>query len=205
MIKRVMCFGDSNTWGFNPLSRTRYEKEVRWTGRLAGLLGEEYEIIEEGLNGRTTAFPDLIEPYRCGLDYIGPCVLSHTPFDLMILMLGTNDAKERFHVSSREISYGIEELIGRTRFLLGEEAPQILIVSPIPMEEIEGGEFTESSRERVKGLAAEYERVAKDFGCGFLDAAKVVTQPGPDKVHMTPEQHARLAEAIARKIKEMLK
>ncbi len=202
-MKKIVCFGDSNTWGFNPLTKGRYEKSIRWTGRLSRLLGEEYEVVEEGLNGRTTVFSDRIEPYRCGLDYIGPCVLSHMPFDVLVIMLGTNDAKDRFHVTAREISYGIEELIKQVRFLLGEDSPQILLVSPIPMEETGGGEYSEESKKRVQGLAEEYKRVAKEFGCSFLEGGSIVPVPGPDKVHMTPEQHGKMAEEIAEKIKAL--
>ena len=77
---RVLCFGDSNTWGYIPGTGGRYASDVRWTGVLKQLTG--FEVIEEGLNGRTTAFTDAVEPYRSGLDYIAPCVMSQMPLDL---------------------------------------------------------------------------------------------------------------------------
>ena len=92
-MKNILCFGDSNTYGYIPIERKRYAYEERWPGLLAAALGGEYHIIEEGLNGRTTAFTDYLEPDRNALEYIGPCILSHAPLDLVIIMLGTNDTK----------------------------------------------------------------------------------------------------------------
>lgn len=94
MGKRILCIGDSNTWGYIPGSGERYEKNVRWTGKLAQTLGENYEVIEEGMNGRTTAFTDKIEPGTAALDYLYPCLISQFPLDYIIVMLGTNDTKD---------------------------------------------------------------------------------------------------------------
>ena len=78
---------------------TRYPKIIRWSGLLGKLLGEDYHVVEEGMDGRTTAFEDEIQPYRSGLGYIDPCLKTHAPLDLVIIMLGTNDAKTRYGVS----------------------------------------------------------------------------------------------------------
>ena len=94
-MKHVLVYGDSNSWGFEPGSGKRYGEEVRWTGVLAENLGSDTRVIEEGLNGRTTVFDDPLEPGRNGKTYLGPCLQSHHPLDLVILMLGTNDLKHR--------------------------------------------------------------------------------------------------------------
>ena len=111
MKNRILCIGDSNTWGYMPGSGKRYEKEVRWTGRIAQALQQEYEVIEEGMNGRTTAFTDRIEPGTCALDYLYPCLISQFPLDYIIVMLGTNDTKIRYGVNAVEIGYGIDEVL----------------------------------------------------------------------------------------------
>jgi hypothetical protein len=110
MGKRILCIGDSNTWGYIPGSGERYEKNVRWTGKLAQTLGENYEVIEEGMNGRTTAFTDKIEPGTAALDYLYPCLISQFPLDYIIVMLGTNDTKTRYGVNTVEIGYGLDEV-----------------------------------------------------------------------------------------------
>ena len=111
MGKRILCIGDSNTWGYIPGSGERYEKNVRWTGKLAQTLGENYEVIEEGMNGRTTAFTDKIEPGTAALDYLYPCLISQFPLDYIIVMLGTNDTKTRYGVNTVEIGYGLDEVL----------------------------------------------------------------------------------------------
>ena len=103
-MRTVLCYGDSNTWGYDPATRTRYPPHVRWTGVLATRLGAEYRVVEEGLNGRTTRWDDPIEPGRNGLTYLRPCIESHQPLDVIIIMLGTNDLKRRFDLSASDIA-----------------------------------------------------------------------------------------------------
>lgn len=105
--KRVLCYGDSNTWAPDMDSGGRLNDSDRWTGRLAQHLGKDWTIIEEGLSGRTTVLDDPYEPFRNGRQYLTPCLLSHQPLDLVIVMLGTNDLKSRFNVTAEDIGRGI--------------------------------------------------------------------------------------------------
>ena len=109
-IKRILCFGDSNTWGYNGIDESRFDENTRWTRLLQQHLGEDYEIIEEGLPGRTASIDDPIQEGMNAYDYIHPCLKSHSPLDLVIIMLGTNDAKERFNLTSFNIAQGIVRL-----------------------------------------------------------------------------------------------
>lgn len=81
----ILCYGDSNTYGYNPVNGLRYPKDVRWTGVLQKLLGEQYAVIEEGCNGRTTVFEDIAEPWKEGLGYLKPCLNTHKPIDLSLI------------------------------------------------------------------------------------------------------------------------
>lgn len=119
-MKTVLCYGDSNTWGFDPATRTRYPPRVRWTGVLAEQLGGDVRVIEEGLNGRTTRWDDPIEPSRNGLTYLRPCVESHQPLDLIIVMLGTNDLERRFDLSAADIAQSAAGLAEMGRWLEAE-------------------------------------------------------------------------------------
>jgi len=105
-MRRILCYGDSNTWGCIPISAARYGEDIRWPGVLAGLLGAEYRIIEEGLNGRTTVFDDPLQEGRNGKTYLLPCLLSHRPLDVVVLMLGTNDMKQRYGLPAEDIARG---------------------------------------------------------------------------------------------------
>ena len=100
VMKTIMCYGDSNTWGCIPLAGPqpprRYGPAQRWPGVLRRELGDGYWIVEEGLNGRTTVWDDPLEPFRSGKELLAPCLMTHEPIDLVIVMLGTNDLKRRF-------------------------------------------------------------------------------------------------------------
>lgn len=107
---RILCYGDSNTWGQNPHTWERYASNERWTGRLQDLLGENFEIIEEGLCGRSTVLERENRPGGNGKPYLLPCVMSHNPIDIVILNLGTNDFKNAL-VTAKDVAFGNEELI----------------------------------------------------------------------------------------------
>ena len=91
MKKHIVCFGDSNTHGYCAMNDGRFDENERWTCFLQKNLGEDYLVLEEGLSGRTTCFNDPLFEGLSGLDYIYPCLMSHEPVDLLVIMLGTND------------------------------------------------------------------------------------------------------------------
>lgn len=113
MKKHVVCFGDSNTHGYCAKTGGRFDENQRWTCLLQKKLGDQWLILEEGLSGRTTTFDDPIHEALSGLDYIYPCLMSHEPVDLLIIMLGTNDTKERFGASAECIALGLKRLISK--------------------------------------------------------------------------------------------
>ena len=110
-MKTILCYGDSNTWGYNPRTQDRFPIAERWTGVLAHKLGAEFRVVEEGLNGRTTVWDDPIEGYKNGKEYLIPCLESHRPIDLVVIMLGTNDLKKRFSVSAYDIAQSVGVLV----------------------------------------------------------------------------------------------
>lgn len=132
-MKTILCYGDSNTWGWNPDTGLRYPRDIRWPGRLQIELGPTYYVIEEGLNGRTTVWDDPIEEHKNGKTYLYPCLESHKPLDLVVLMLGTNDLKTRFWLSTLDIVSGIArlvEIIQSSRSGVQETSPKILLLAP---------------------------------------------------------------------------
>lgn len=92
-MRHILCYGDSNTWGYTPGTGERHAPDVRWTGVLRRLLGEGWEVLEEGMNGRTTVFDNPMSQGRNGSAYLLTCLETHKPLDLVILMLGTNDLR----------------------------------------------------------------------------------------------------------------
>ena len=220
-MKTILCYGDSNTWGFMPhqekpavKAANRFPWGVRWPSRVQLTLGEDYQVIEEGLNGRTTMFDCFMEEHRNGLKDIDVCLLTHMPIDLVIIMLGTNDTKQVFGKSPFVIAHGIQRLIGRVKdgdYGYGPEGktPEILVVAPVRMNEgiftsWLSGEFDADSLDRDKALAAHYQRVAEANGVHFLDAGKFISADASDGVHMNAEGHRAMAELISAKVKEIL-
>ncbi|MDD2980639.1 MAG: SGNH/GDSL hydrolase family protein [Hespellia sp.] len=207
-MKNILCFGDSNTYGYIPDESGRFDSDTRWTGRLQKMLGEEYHIIEEGLCGRTSVFQDDLREGRRGIDVVGVAVESHNPLDMLIVMLGTNDCKTRYGASAEVIAKGVEELIEKAKSFAAKEL-KILVVSPILLKEGVGAdgfdpEFDAHSELVSRKLSKAYRAVAESHGYDFLDAAKVSEASERDREHMDAVGHEALAEAILKKIQQML-
>jgi len=212
-MKKVVCYGDSNTWGFNPISKTRTAHDVRWTGVLQQLLGSDVKVEEEGLNGRTTAVDDFTMPGRNGLTYVDVCMDTNSPVDVVVLMLGTNDTKYFLTNSAWAIGQGIDMLLTRIQnpaYGADGVAPKVLVVAPAHIKP--GitdtwfyGMFNQDSVRISKELAYEYKLIADLHNCEFLDASEYTEVSDEDCLHLSPEGHEKLAHAIYEKVAEMLK
>ena len=218
-MKNILCFGDSNTWGFVPgafdpktLYMKRYSIGERWPGLLRDILGEDFHIIEEGLNGRTTnvEYPDLSG--RSGTSYILPCLYSHSPLDLVILNIGINDIKAIFDRSMMEISKGMSEIIDLIRStsygpdMQGQ--PQILLLSPSAL--IHEGYVDQNNESAFKGGMEKsllfndyYKKLALERDCHYVDLQSVVSYSKIDGLHYDKRGHAVVASIVASKINEI--
>ncbi|MBQ9232976.1 MAG: SGNH/GDSL hydrolase family protein [Lachnospiraceae bacterium] len=212
-MKTVLCYGDSNTYGYNPANGFRYPEDIRWTGILQKILGTEYKIIEEGCNGRTTIFDDPLEGWKNGRGYLKPCLNSHKPIDYIIMMLGSNDLKDTFRASAMDIAAGagvlVKDIIDFTEVKQGY-VPIIILVSPPEIgdgitDSPFYGRFFEDAIERSKEFPKYYKKVAEDYGCIFVDAASYIKPSTIDSLHISPEGHKKLAEVFCEVIKSSKK
>jgi lysophospholipase L1-like esterase len=218
--KRILCFGDSNTWGFVPVPHgaptTRYPREQRWPHVMAAALGADVEVIEEALNGRTT---DIDDPAMAqvagaganGAAYLSVALASHLPLDLVIIMLGTNDTKPHLARPALRIALGAKKLIDFARTLDGGVGtsypnPPVLLIAPPPLgrlsayfEEMFAGGHAKSAQ-----FAALYEAIAAMTGAAFLDAGAVIATDGMDGIHFTAESQRKLGLAVAAKARTLL-
>lgn len=208
-MRRILCYGDSNTFGWDPVTKERLAGSIRWTGRLRRLLGDGYEVAEEGLGGRTAANHDPIQPGRNGLEMIRFCLETHTPLELVIVMLGTNDLKKAYHMAPSEIARGMEEIVKVIQSPLiwnGKGETEILLVSPVwireNIEETEFGDMFGGKKAHTcsKELAKEYRKVAENYRCHFLDGAEAAEASMEDGIHMDAQNHEKLAGAIYDKV-----
>jgi lysophospholipase L1-like esterase len=197
VVKTVLCFGDSNTWGCipqtGPQPPRRYGPSQRWPGVLRRELGDGYWIVEEGLNGK---------------DLLLPSLMTHQPVDLVIVMLGTNDLKRRFGVDARDVAAGagmLLDIVGASGCGPEESAPGALLVCPAPVGRLDlfAEEFAgavESSRD----LARQYAAVAAARSCPFLDAGAHIRSSDTDGIHLDATEHERLGVVVAQQVYRLL-
>ena len=207
-MRNILYYGDSNTWGFDPVDGTRFPYEARWTSICAGLLGSEFNCIPAGMNGRTTVFDDPIKPLRNGYEEIDHELQSHKPLDLVVVMLGTNDLK---FTDSKGSAAGLEQLVQRIlsaneRFRFSSpvflDEPAVLILSPVHLNASFGTSgYDDVAESRL--LAEHYREVAEKHDLHFMSAADIAWPSETDGVHLDKEAHRRLGESIAGKILEI--
>ena len=207
-MKTILCYGDSNTWGYDPATQTRFPRDIRWPGVFRSELGEGYIVIEEGLNGRTTVWDDPIELDKNGATYLRPCIQTHKPFDLVIIMLGTNDLKTRFSLPTYDIASGagvLVDIVKKSDTGIGGEAPEVLLIAPPPAVELTGfAEMFEDAVEKSGGFARHYRRISNEKGCHYLDAGDHVESSPLDGIHLEVDMHARLGRAVVAKVREIM-
>ena len=212
-MKTVLCYGDSNTYGYVPKTGMRYPKNVRYPGRLQLLLGDDYTVIEEGCNGRTTIHDDPIDGWKNGLDYLKPCLNSHKPVDIVIMMLGSNDLKDTFQLTAEKIADGAGVLVDVIKSFTAEKqgfVPIIILVSPPKIgkgirQSPFYGAFFESAISESGKFSEYYKKIADEKGCIFFDAAKYAYPSECDSLHLTSEGHRILAEELCKLIKSIEK
>lgn len=208
-MRTILCYGDSNTWGSDPETGERFPEDVRWPGVLRQVLGDKYRVIEEGLSGRTTVRDDPIEgDHKNGRTYLVACLESHKPVDLVTLMLGTNDLKERFGASASDIAQGaasLADMILRSGCGPGGGAPVVVLISPPAVGALtDMAQMFEGAREKSRQFPEYYGRFAEQYGCEFFDASGVIVSSDTDGIHLDTGEHRKLGEAVAALVEEIL-
>lgn len=217
---QILCYGDSNTWGCigkwvdSDEPSGRYDTDTRWPMVLQKELGEDFHVIEEGLGGRTSIYRHPTEPWKTGEPYLLPCLYTHRPLDLVVIMLGTNDLQIKKDITAEELHIGISRLVdivqahhkpGR-----GNQPPKVLILSPVEVKpsapegrtQVYAKFRCDIGRNLSLMLPQVYQQVAREKGCFFLNS-QLYAQPGPaDGVHLDAQSHISLGKAVARCILE---
>jgi lysophospholipase L1-like esterase len=195
-VRTVLCFGDSNTWGYIPGSNgRRFARTLRWPARLQRALGGEWEVISEGLNGRTATMDSPVAEGRNGLPYLVPCLQSHAPVELLVIFLGTNDVGERFALPERDVARSVGRLVKVARTAEAGPsggAPDVLVVCPPPF----GGHR----------LGTAFAEVCSELGCELLDLDGIASYIviGDDAEHLDEAGHAAVAVAVEERVRHRL-
>ena len=204
----VLCYGDSNTYGYDPATGGRYAPEERWTSILQEKLGDRYEVISEGLNGRTTAYDRPGAEWKNGVSSFLACLATHKPVDYLVIMLGTNDCIPELGLTPEMIAGGMEYLVQ-----LAEETspeiqgyiPEMVIVVPAAMQ----GDYLDSPSansqdkemaRKSRGIEPLYHEIADRHMVRFASAVSGVEVSG-DCTHLTKQGHRQMADIIYRELK----
>ncbi len=217
-MKTILCYGDSNLRGTIPgpsldgagFVKARYLKDQRWTGILQKELGAGYDIIEEGIGGRTTTLDDTIRgrPYRNGLQDLPFCLESHYPIDLVIFLLGTNDMQAAYQRSVEQIGEGMRLLIQMVRSSNkgpNMQAPKVLVISPQAVIDIPhlDSQFAGKAIFKSKAIAKVYGQICEEEGVEFLDADSLIRSSEIDGIHLDELSCFILGEAVCKKVKKI--
>ena len=207
-MKQILVYSDSLSWGIIPGTRKRLSFDDRWPGVMENILNAEekkYRVFENCLNGRRTAWDDPFKPGRNGLDGIGQVIEMHSPLELVIIMLGTNDFQSIHAYNAWHSSQGIHSVITAIRHAPvepGMPLSPILLLAPPPIQTPKGPiapKFTEGEI-KCLGLAEKYKQVAEALNCFFFDSSQIITASKIDGIHLDKTQHHALGCAIAEKI-----
>lgn len=196
-MKKILCFGDSNTYGYIPNNGARYDKNTRWTGVLSLLSHGKFEIIEDGCNNRTAFAANPAGKIFTGYEIL-PELLTDD-FDAVVLAIGINDIQFLYNLSSIEIASGVEKLINIVK-VKSPQAKIILVAPSILTEDVLNGNFAclfdRTSIEKSQQLPLLYQKIAEKQNIEFLDLNSVAKTSSLDGLHYAPEQHLKIAQAI---------
>lgn len=208
-MKTILCYGDSNTWGYIPGTGKRYAFASRWTTILAKHLGDNFRVIDEGLSGRYTVWDEPYRPGRNGASLLLPILQSHQPLDLVVLMLGTNDVLHFRDNTAYDAARGaglLVDMIQKSTCGHDDQAPEILLVSPPHM-----GTLSANLRLKCHGQPEKsvdfghyYAEVADTKGCHYFDASQYCQASPIDGVHLDESGHTALGLALAEKIQNSI-
>lgn len=200
-MKKILCYGDSNTWGCNPSDSTRYNEKTRWPLVMGSVLGNDYLIIEDGLNGRTVLNLSPVNTEANGIDWIRSKVKDYIPFDIAVISLGLNDIFIGEDETLHNISTGLEEIIDLIRISHSDQGlpePVIIIMSPPEFNSsIEGAQFFELQINKLKCLPDTYRQLSVRKGCLFFNASDYVRGSILDGSHLEAEDHILLGKITA--------
>ena len=196
-MKKILCFGDSNTFGFIPLNGQRYSKNVRWSGILAQELGADFVVVEDGLNNRTAFNPNLQSKQHCAISALKETIKQN--FDIVILQIGINDSQFIYNTTEKSLEERISALVEIIKNY--NPKTKIVLLSPnIIQKQILKSPFNalfnETSIEKSKYYSKVYKKISEKYKIEFLDLEKIAKTSDIDGLHYEPVEHKKIAQAV---------
>ena len=207
-MKNVLCFGDSNTFGFNPQTGGRYNKNERWCGVLQNFLGNNFNIIEEGCNARTINFLDFENFKICGKNYLSDCLEKYENIDLIIILLGLNDFQISYNSSVEEVLDGLKvlcDIVKNSKF----KNSKLLFLAPLNIRESIlcshfGCLFDLSAVKKSQELSSRMKDFVTNIGCEFFNLNEIGQTSDIDGLHMDIETHKKIGETLSGLIPQLI-
>lgn len=212
-MKTILCYGDSNTWGYMPATGARFDENTRWTGVLQRLLGENCRVVENGLNSRQSAFDVPGKPHLNAMNDFYAALISQKPLDALVIMLGTNDLKLTDAKTSAE---GVAKLVEMAQMVdtqypsvtpVFKEDAKILVISPIEIDSEIADTHPEDELSKAVAESCRFpeafENMCRRMGVDYLNAAQFASPSRTDGVHMDKTAHCNLARAVAQKLQDI--
>jgi lysophospholipase L1-like esterase len=210
-MKTILAFGDNLTWGFDPMTEARHAYEDRWTSVLEEGLGSGVRVIAEGLAGRTTAFDDLTgQPERNGARILPTLLATHTPLDVLVIMLGNSELRGFMGRNAIGSMYGMQRLIEIVRtfpYHVPYAQPPIVVVAPPPLTPTEHPELSRMFEGRIEEsvmLAEHYKRLCANLAVTFFNGAWVSAVSPVDGAHLDATNNRALGRALLPVVKQLL-
>lgn len=197
-MRKILCFGDSNTFGFNPANGARLGADARWSGILQTLCRGKFEIVEAGCNNRTAFSKNPAGREFTGIEILPELLTSDLEF--VVIAAGINDLQPQYKTTETALKSGITNLLKLVKSKL-PNSKIILIIPPVLGAEVLVSPlfsmlFDESSIQKSKSIAKIYREVSIAENCDFIDLNGVATPSVRDGLHFEPSEHAKIARKI---------
>ena len=198
-MRKILCFGDSNTYGFNPKDGSRYDINTRWSGRLKNIC----EVTEAGCNNRT-AFSD----NPAGDNFTGYKILPQylkQHFDYIFVQIGINDLQKSYNVNFNDFENGMTKFFNLIK--LYSTSSKVIILAPCVIKENILNSyfklfFDENSIEKSKLILPVYKKIAKQNNYTLVDLNEITDTSNIDGLHYEPEQHKIIYNTVIQLISQ---
>ena len=196
-MKNILCYGDSNTFGFNSKVNSRYDENTRWTAILQKNLGAEYKVINEGMPNRT-GFVENPDGILFSSQKHFPEILSKIDsVYILILAIGTNDLMFKYNITFDTVEEGLNSLIKTAK----EKTNNIIIIPPTIMNEnvlkgYFGSMFDKSSIRKSKEVGKIFKQIATENNCKYFDINEFAMPSNIDGLHYDEKSHKLIADKL---------
>jgi len=204
-MKKILLYGDSNTFGLNPQKFSRYDENARWSGIIKEKLKNDFEVIEEGANNRTGFSKNPEGEFYSSQEYFPKLLKSIGIIDIIVIAIGTNDLQFQYDISFERIEEGLQNLVEEGKKYSNNI---ILIPSVILDDRILNGffktMFDKTGIQKSKSVGQIYRKIAEKSNCYIFDVNEFAKGSDTDGLHYSEESHKLIAEKLLKFLEDKI-